>query len=208
MRIYADICKWLDEVEMVRAEKLVPGTGIRSLHLRDMQPVRTVPHTICSPICTYAAVRRPYAVKPILIVSGPLKNRMSLAQAANKVKATARLVNAFRTPPAAFVDVVINMEVRPLCLLLTERRCLLEGLMGQSPLVIIPGTANRAQDESDHAKLNRIVHKKPDLRSPAEVMRHHKLRPLAKYCQIPRLRHCVRDGAAMALKFFMLDAAI
>ena len=53
---------------MVRAEKLVPGTGIRSLHLRDMQPVRTVPHTICSPICTYAAVRRPYAVKPILIV--------------------------------------------------------------------------------------------------------------------------------------------
>ena len=69
MRIYADICKWLDEVEMVRAEKLVPGTGIRSLHLRDMQPVRTVPHTICSPICTYAAVRRPYAVKPILIVN-------------------------------------------------------------------------------------------------------------------------------------------
>ena len=53
---------------MVRAEKLVPGTGIRSLHLRDMQPVRTVPHTICSPICTYAAVRRPYAVKHILIV--------------------------------------------------------------------------------------------------------------------------------------------
>ena len=68
-------------------------------------------------------------------ISGPLKNRMSLAQAANKVKATARLVNAFRTPPAAFVDVVINMEVRPLCLLLTERRCLLEGLMGQSPLI-------------------------------------------------------------------------
>ena len=80
MRIYADICKWLDEVEMVRAEKLVPGTGIRSLHLRDMQPVRTVPHTICSPICTYAAVRRPYAVKPILIVRSRLpRHRLRFA---------------------------------------------------------------------------------------------------------------------------------